>query len=288
MFSLVINISGCKEKKFHLIKKGGMKSIIKIKKSQLIYMKKIIILLTILILNNCYSQSIIYLEKARNAVIQENYESAILYFNEALSVINTTEKYMVYLERAVCYYELKDYANAELDIKKALKVNKKCREYKYLKTNSYWLYYQVERKNGITKKSIKYLKKATKYSQSTDLYSTLGYAECYLGKYKSALKNLNKALEIDSTNSFAHNNLGLVYLNLNQLDLARIEVNKSIQLDNQNPYAYKNSALIYIAEGNIESACVEINKAKEIKIPADMTGNDLEELDTLMKKYCNP
>jgi len=253
-------------------------------------MKKsfVFVIFIILTLNNIYAQNFITVTKANIAYDEGDCEKAIPLFSELIDDESKFEKYLYYYLRADCYYRLENYENAENDIKKALKVKKNNPSYDLIKGNGNWLYYLVERKDGITKKALRHLRKAPKYVPSSILYATIAYAECDLGLYKASLKSLDQAYLLNPNNSWIFNNRALVYLNLNKLDLARSEVNRSIQIDNQNPYAFKNSALIYIAEGMIDSACNDLKIAKELKITEIMTGNDLEEIDSLILKYCEP
>lgn len=240
----------------------------------------------LLLLNYSYGQEISNLEKAQITFKKGDYNKAISLYTEIINSQDPEEKYVAHYGRAYCYYELKIYDNAEVDIVNALRIKKKNKDYNFIKGSSYWLYYLTERKHGITSKSLKFLRKATKYNQSSLLFSTKGYAECFLGKYKASLKSLKKAIQLDNNNAWAYNNRALVNLKLNNLDLARADVNKSIQIDDKNPYAYKNSALIYISLEDFDSACHEINIAEGLGLSKRMTGNDLEELNKLRQKFC--
>ena len=215
-----------------------------------------------------------------------NYHHAIKIYTEIIKSQESEYKFDAFYGRARCYYKLKNYKNAKSDVKKLLKIKRNNKDYNRIKGNSYWLYSLIVSKEVSTSKSLKLLKKSSKYIQSSSLFSDMGYDEIYLGKYDDAIINLNNAIQLDSINAWAFSNRALAYLKQNKFDLARIDVNKSFQLDNKNPFAYKHSALIYIALKDFESACIDLNKAKELSVSKRMVEYGLEEISVLIKKYC--
>jgi Flp pilus assembly protein TadD len=62
------------------------------------------------------------------------------------------------------------------------------------------------------------------------VWSALGRAQLELGQMKEAEKNLKLALELDSSNPFAHNNLGVLYQRLGRTALARAEFETALAL----------------------------------------------------------
>lgn len=249
-------------------------------------LKLIVIVSFGLLLNTSFGQSKISIEKGDEAFNRKDYDRAISIYSEIVNTQSSENTYYAFYKRAYCFYELNELDKTKSDILNALKVNKKHEQYKFIKGNSYWLYYLVDRQDGMTKKSLKFLKKAARYYDSSLLYSTKGYAECFLGKYKKSLKSLTKAILLDPNNAWAYNNRALSYLKLNKTDLARMDVDQSIRMDEKNPYAYKNSALIYISKQDYDSACRDIKKAESLELSKRMTGNDLEDLLKLKQAYC--
>ncbi|MEI6851376.1 MAG: hypothetical protein WCL06_00980 [Bacteroidota bacterium] len=250
--------------------------------------KTAIIILFLLFVASGFAQVLTDMEKGRQAYNDGDYEKALAIFTKMLDSNTTENVYMVYYERGYCYKELKQWDKAKSDMLKALQVIEGQEDYNFIKGNSYWLYYLIARKDGITPAAVAYLDTATLYYQSSALYSTLGYADCYIDRYKEALKNLDIAIQMDAGNAWAYNNRALVRIKQHKIKKARIDVDKSIQLDDKNPYAYKNSALIYIAHKDYESACREITKAENTAFTRKMTGNDLpQELKELREKYCD-
>ncbi len=65
------------------------------------------------------------------------------------------------------------------------------------------------------------------------------------GKYISAIKEYEKALEIDDKNTSIHNNLGVLYGLTGKDDAAIAEFEKVIDINPNNAGSYKNIAIIY-------------------------------------------
>lgn len=70
----------------------------------------------------------------------------------------------------------------------------------------------------------------------------LKICEIYMsqGDWKSALKDLREILQLDKNNSQCHAMLGVVYININQLQMAKMSLTRSLQLNPQEPLALKH------------------------------------------------
>jgi tetratricopeptide (TPR) repeat protein len=250
--------------------------------------KPAIVILFLILVAPGFAQVLTNMQKARQANDDGDFEKAISIYTQIINAPTTENIYMVLYERAGCYKELKEWDKAKTDMLKAMEIKEGQDDYNFIKGNCYWMYYLIARKDGITPDAVTYLDTALLYLRSTYLYSTKGYAECYLGRYKEALQCLDIAIEIDGSNAWAYNNRATVRIKQHKIKKARKDVDISIQLDDKNPYAYKNSALIYIAHKDYESACREIEKAENTAFTRKMTGNDLpQELKELRQKYCD-
>lgn len=79
-----------------------------------------------------------------------------------------------------------------------------------------------------------------------------------------AIEDATKAVELNPTNSEVYINRGGIYLNLKQYDLALQDYNKALELDSKNFSAYKGRAMVYFSLKQYEQAIEELNKAIEI------------------------
>ncbi len=216
----------------------------------------------------------------------KKYEEDLRYYTEYINSGQKDRIHYIYYHRAYSHYKLNNFNRAIRDVEKALTIEKKHQDYTFIKGNSYWLLYSINSKKDKDGNHIKYLKKATKYLNTSLLYSTLGYAQCASKRYKSALKNLNIAIELAPENPAAYNNRALTYLGMNKVNLALADVNKSIKMYGENPYAYKNRALISIALKDYDAACTDIKKAETLEVKGRMSGTDLDELEEIREKAC--
>ena len=81
--------------------------------------------------------------------------------------------------------------------------------------------------NGKYKAAIVYLEKSIKNdSNNADAFNMLGYSNRKLGNNEEAFKYYNKALKLDPRHRGTHEYIGRLYLNLNQLEQAKIHLDK--------------------------------------------------------------
>lgn len=93
-----------------------------------------------------------------------------------------------------------------------------------------------------------------------------GVNELYKGNYTQASQHFNEVLKLDSTNSEAHHNLGLVYNNQQKYDLAMIEYNQAIKFDPKNGEAYKSRAQLWFFYGDRDKSCEDYIKAEDLGV----------------------
>lgn len=89
------------------------------------------------------------------------------------------------------------------------------------------------------KKAIRLYKQALKSepSNSENIYLHIGISYNMLGKYKKAIKLLNKSIEINSENSSTYYNRGYAYYKLKKFDKAKQDFKKAIDI-NKPVYQY--------------------------------------------------
>ena len=96
------------------------------------------------------------------------------------------------------------------------------------------------------------------------LYILRGETYLKLKKYESTLKDFNKAIDINPSNSLAYNSRAFLYLNLERYESSLKDFNKTIMIDPSNNTAYNNRAFIYIRLKQYENALIDLNKSVEI------------------------
>ena len=81
--------------------------------------------------------------------------------------------------------------------------------------------------NGNYEAAIVYLKKSIeKDSNNADAFNMLGYSNRKLGRNQEAFKYYKNALKLDPRHRGTHEYIGRLYLNLNQLEQAKMHLDK--------------------------------------------------------------
>jgi len=104
--------------------------------------------------------------------------------------------------------------------------------------------------------------------QTADEHFNVGIKKFKAQNYKAALAEFNKAIELDTNNSKAYNNRGIIKNLLNDSAGSIADFNKAIALKPNNLVAYKNRALLKMQYKNYSGALADFNKVLQID-PAD-------------------
>ena len=112
-------------------------------------------------------------------------------------------------------------------------------------------------------------------------YNDIGYTYSKKGDLLNAEIYLRKAIEIDESEPFQFNNLGLVLAKIGKVDEGFKLINHSISLDPNNSYAYKNRAKVYLIKGNKIKAMKDLKRAKLLDYHLDYNNEVNELIETL-------
>lgn len=248
-------------------------------------MRGIFFLLLVLLWFDTYGQGIPEFREADSLFLQKDYDGAIKLLNQT---IENRSPYLLVAcyKRARAFYALKDYSRAESDLHIVLMYSPKSKDFHGLKSDSYWLLGNLYGILSKKEKSFETYKMALEYEESAALYSTTAFVAIELGKYKVALKYLNKALEKDDKYAYGYSNRAWLYLKLDKLEQAKKDVEVAILLDPNNPYAFKHRALIYLKEGKAEQACQDLHKARELGYAYFGDEPDAAEVFRLIQRNC--
>ena len=165
-----------------------------------------------------------------------------------------------YYQMAVIYYnKLEDYAQAELMINKALKLDRQNTMFQDFLGKIYCA--EGEYKKGINE----FNRLLADKSYNIDFLTTRGLAYGMLGNHSLAIHDFQKALKMDSTNKYALVRFGNLYTNEKKYDSAKYYFTKAIF-----HYPGDNVNYIYRADARIISndtlgAIQDYTKALEIK-----------------------
>lgn len=216
----------------------------------------------------------------------EDHEQAISYLNKCLS-LNPKNKEVLYLASR-SYFEIEDYDNAIDIINKAIELDAKNNEYYNTKgtiltrkelwdeaIESFNKALKINQTSETThmnlgstyKNTQRYLEAEIAYKNVLNInpnnhvaLNDLSVTQRILGKHKDAIKSLNKSLKLLNNVSSkqlcpsrVHNNLGLVYLDLMELETASAEFDKALKIDNAYIEAIMSKAMIGLWNGDFQS-----------------------------------
>jgi tetratricopeptide (TPR) repeat protein len=251
-------------------------------------MKKLpILFLLICFINNISAQKENDYERAEDAFLLFRYEEAKTLYTSLLVDNDDEWNYFIYYRRAHCYYGLKQFDEAIVDAKKALRINSKNENYKRIKGESFWLMASIYSEKGNYEKSVEYLKYTAKISNDSYIWNNIGYSQLKSKQYAAALESFNEALKLNIENPYVFSNRSFVYLKLGQLDEAQADIKTALEFDPYNPYAYKYQAMIYLELKDVDNACEALAKSKELGYESFGRLRDTKEVDDLIEKHCN-
>ena len=210
------------------------------------------------------------LELAANLfAVKKSYKQAVLAYS--MLIANNVLKSDFFLNRGYCYYQQKDYLNAEKDYLKALTLPKPTTEQIY--NNLSLLYFDTNK----FEKSIAYSTKSIALNPENYVrYIDRGLCYRKLRNYSNAEKDFNKSLEIKPDFHRAFGYRAFLYLEQSQFKKAFEDASKSVEINPQYAYGY-----IVLAQAKQElglpNYCEDYYNAKKYGDP---------DAETALKKFC--
>lgn len=175
-----------------------------------------------------------------------------------------------FLNRGYCYFQLKDYANAEKDYLKALTLPNPARDILY--DNLSLLY--SDQHNYL--KSIEYSNKRIELNPANHVpYLDRGFCYRKIKNYKEAEKDFNKSLQLkpDFFRAFAYRSF--LFYELEQYDKAYEDALRSVELNPTYGYGYIVLAQVKHQLG-MPDFCADLFKARQYGEP-EMAENGIKE-----------
>ena len=105
---------------------------------------------------------------------------------------------------------------------------------------------------------------------SDQYYGYLMRSECYrtIGEYSKAISDINKALELNSTDAYPYYSMGWCYELMGDDDKAMVTYNKGIKVNQNYPYIYLMRGEQYLKRGEKEKAIKDFFRILEIDTTA--------------------
>ena len=176
----------------------------------------------------------------------KDYKGADVYFTKAISIDPT--KVIPYYDRGISRSYDGRLDLAYEDMNKAMNMDTTDLKWVGYNNIAFFIYLKREQYQA----AIDYFNIAMKYLKDKSISAPLnnrGYAKFKLGDIEGGLKDINDALKMEPSNSFA----------------------------------YRNLALVYLHQGKSEKACQSLMKAKELDFTIDY-GDEIDEL--IQKQGC--
>jgi protein O-mannosyl-transferase len=192
---------------------------------------------------------------------EKNYELAIQYYNEALSINSIDEE--SYMNRGNVYKDLGNFDLAYADYRKALSLKPENPE----GWDNLGALYGIK---GQYDSSLYYLSRAIKaLPDYMPAYKNRALAYLNIKRYNDAINDFKKFLQYDD-DADIHNAIGVCYQNMEKWQEAIAAFSKAIELSS-NAVFYLNRSYAYNSLKNIESAKRDalVAKQKGAQIPAE-------------------
>jgi tetratricopeptide (TPR) repeat protein len=127
-----------------------------------------------------------------------------------------------------------------------------------------------------------------KRNHPEDMYADIDLAFIYesMGEFKKAIAINTTLIESKKYDNISNvfDNRGYEKFKLNDFEGALKDINKSLVIDSTNSYAYKNRALVYMGMYQQKNACKDLEKALKMGYTL-LYGNEAQEL---LDKNCKP
>ncbi|NCA93783.1 MAG: tetratricopeptide repeat protein [Sphingobacteriia bacterium] len=210
----------------------------------------------------------------------KDFNKAIFYFTKAIELDSNDAK--VYSERGTAYANMDKFDEAIDDYTKFIELNidfnntesvdLETRDGIKFFLNSYFNYVNVYYNRGRAYFDTKKFKKAiADFTKVIELdpnhvkaYNNRGRVYADTKKLEEAIADFTKVIELDPNHTKAYYNRGIVYDDIKKFDKAINDYDKVIELDHNNAHAYNNQGVVYHKIKNLKKARINFSKAIEL------------------------
>ena len=197
----------------------------------------------------------VYSSIAENYLFLKQYRNSLTYINKAIQ-LNKNDAYY-YKIRGKAYKGIQEYNNAKINFEKAITISPKKDEY-YIELGS--LYYDLNK----YKSSVYYLKKAVELNNKESYtYYLLGNVYYDVNDFEASIYYLSKSNSIKAS-SGNYMIIGMCYGQQKKHITAIKYLNKAIEINSKNSEAYYNRALEKLYIGDRYGACKDLSLAGEL------------------------
>jgi tetratricopeptide (TPR) repeat protein len=196
-------------------------------------------LIIIFIASNSFAQSADKDFAAADSLIKINqFEKSIPLLDKLINSLGEKEQYLT--NRAFAYMQLNDLQKAKADYQRAIALNPNC-------SKCIGNLGIIENESGDYIKAMNYFDQYIKLEPAKALgYIKKGEIESQLRKFDEALKDLNKAAELDANSPYIYLWLAITKLSMGNAKAALDDISRSIQYKPEVEYAYFVRSKCYI------------------------------------------
>jgi len=198
----------------------------------------------------------------------ENKEKAIDYYTKSISIKEENNKSFMY--RAYLNYEIEEFSKAINDYTKALntyRTDNKTKDYLYNRRAQSYL------RIGEYEKAINDIDQATSISPNYYQYITRGDANRLAGRYKLAIVDFSKSIELEPNNSFAYYRRGWCKEFDRDFDNALNDYNSAIEIEPDISTYYLNRAILTEKIYGFEKAKPDYEKVIQLESKSENPEN---------------
>ena len=175
-----------------------------------------------------------------------------------------------YINRGICYHNLKQYEQAIQDYDKAIGLNPNDADTYIARGNSYSNLKQYVR-------AIQDCDKAIELDPNYALaYNNRGNRYAALEQYERAIQDFGKAIKLEPNYADAYNSRAFAYAHIEEFDKAISDIEKSLSLSPDDPYALHTYGFIYLQQEDWSKAIEYFNRSIEYLNKQHASSNKLK------------
>ena len=210
-----------------------------------------------------------YDNRAYLKYLQKDFQGAIQDYNKEIRI--TPKYYQAYVSRGRVYASMGNFTQAINDFNIALENDTIILN---ALTNRAFAHYYL---GDIEKAELDFKSLTYKYPQDLQIWQNTTWFYRQIKKTERAVECLLKIIELDNKSIYAYSNLGSIYLDLNDLNLANHYLNIGFELDSKNPEIMFLLGDLHRLQGNTDVACDYYQKSSSL---------NYEPAINALNKYC--
>ncbi len=231
---------------------------------------KVLLILNILVILFCITMLVLHFTGISKMSIRTFMKAGVLLITYALGVLNYLAKSKSSLPKTTQYAELYKHI-----LREAFSHDKTG----YSKLMKGITLYNTDRYDLAIKELTKLEKRCVSYQDTSAVLFFIASCHHDKGETSKAIQYYEQLLKIDTSNSTAWSNLGLIHHKAGRVAEAKYALNQALLYNSENPYAYCNLANVLYKNGEFE-------EAKNLGLKAFQLNNQLPATASIIALCC--